>query len=93
MVVPKRAALLLDRLMVALHHALEKEHSGSARLSEFYNNKNGNNDNMKNIATGTNDRNKDDNDDNVEDTKGACISKFSFYFNSKLLSFYTYLFP
>ncbi|XP_061396148.1 uncharacterized protein LOC133331792 [Musca vetustissima] len=37
MVVPKRAALLLDRLMVALHHALEKEHSGSSRLSDFYN--------------------------------------------------------
>ncbi|XP_075149607.1 allatostatin double C [Haematobia irritans] len=37
MVVPKRAALLLDRLMVALHHALEKERTGSARLSDFYN--------------------------------------------------------
>lgn len=40
MVVPKRAALLLDRLMVALHHALEKEHSGSTRLSDFYNKNN-----------------------------------------------------
>ncbi|XP_067626294.1 uncharacterized protein AstCC isoform X2 [Eurosta solidaginis] len=33
MVVPKRAALLLDRLMVALHHALEQERS---KLSDFY---------------------------------------------------------
>ncbi|XP_017473349.1 PREDICTED: uncharacterized protein LOC108364262 isoform X1 [Rhagoletis zephyria] len=33
MVVPKRAALLLDRLMVALHHALEQERG---KLSDFY---------------------------------------------------------
>lgn len=33
MVVPKRAALLLDRLMVALHHALEKERR---KISDFY---------------------------------------------------------
>ncbi|XP_054744571.1 uncharacterized protein LOC129248993 [Anastrepha obliqua] len=33
MVVPKRAALLLDRLMVALHHALEQERS---KISDFY---------------------------------------------------------
>ncbi|XP_046866607.1 probable basic-leucine zipper transcription factor L [Drosophila willistoni] len=39
MVVPKRAALLLDRLMVALHHALEHEHNGH-RIGEFYANKN-----------------------------------------------------
>ncbi|XP_068150559.1 uncharacterized protein AstCC [Drosophila tropicalis] len=39
MVVPKRAALLLDRLMVALHHALEHEHNGH-RIGEFYGNKN-----------------------------------------------------
>ncbi|KAH8263477.1 hypothetical protein KR044_009339, partial [Drosophila immigrans] len=39
MVVPKRAALLLDRLMVALHHALENEREGH-RIGEFYANKN-----------------------------------------------------
>ncbi|KAI8126678.1 hypothetical protein CVS40_3362 [Lucilia cuprina] len=73
MVVPKRAALLLDRLMVALHHALEKEHSGSTRLSEFYNNKNNNNNNNKNIAFGVNDRIKDeeDKDDNIQDNKDS----------------------
>ncbi|XP_065357191.1 CAR1 transcription factor [Calliphora vicina] len=73
MVVPKRAALLLDRLMVALHHALEKEHSGSARLSEFYNNKNNNNNNNnKNIPTGVNERNKgNDKDDSMQDNKDS----------------------
>ncbi|XP_070133473.1 uncharacterized protein AstCC isoform X4 [Drosophila bipectinata] len=35
MVVPKRAALLLDRLMVALHHALEQERAGH-RIGDFY---------------------------------------------------------
>ncbi|KAM7351436.1 allatostatin double C isoform 2-T7 [Cochliomyia hominivorax] len=65
MVVPKRAALLLDRLMVALHHALEKEHSGSARLREFYNNTNRNY-----MGTGVTDRNKnEDNDISVEDSR------------------------
>ncbi|EDW11039.2 uncharacterized protein Dmoj_GI16607 [Drosophila mojavensis] len=39
MIVPKRAALLLDRLMVALHHALENEREGH-RIGEFYANKN-----------------------------------------------------
>lgn len=39
MVVPKRAALLLDRLMVALHHALENEREGH-RIGDFYGNKN-----------------------------------------------------
>lgn len=39
MVVPKRAALLLDRLMVALHHALENEREGH-RIGDFYANKN-----------------------------------------------------
>lgn len=38
MVVPKRAALLLDRLMVALHHALEQERGGH-RIGEFYSDK------------------------------------------------------
>ncbi|KAH8334132.1 uncharacterized protein AstCC isoform X1 [Drosophila kikkawai] len=38
MVVPKRAALLLDRLMVALHHALEHERGGH-RIGEFYSDK------------------------------------------------------
>ncbi|XP_036329654.1 uncharacterized protein LOC118741788 isoform X2 [Rhagoletis pomonella] len=33
MVVPKRAALLIDRLMVVLHHALEQERG---KLSDFY---------------------------------------------------------
>ncbi|XP_055920239.1 uncharacterized protein LOC129951905 isoform X2 [Eupeodes corollae] len=36
MIVPKRAALLLDRLMVALHHALEDERNGNRRLSDIY---------------------------------------------------------
>ncbi|XP_017076600.2 uncharacterized protein LOC108111587 [Drosophila eugracilis] len=35
MVVPKRAALLLDRLMVALHHALEQERS-EQRIGDFF---------------------------------------------------------
>ncbi|XP_016931590.3 uncharacterized protein AstCC isoform X2 [Drosophila suzukii] len=39
MVVPKRAALLLDRLMVALHHALEQERS-EQRIGEFFGDKN-----------------------------------------------------
>lgn len=39
MVVPKRAALLLDRLMVALHHALENEREGH-RIGDYYANKN-----------------------------------------------------
>ncbi|XP_030383914.1 uncharacterized protein LOC115631333 [Scaptodrosophila lebanonensis] len=39
MIVPKRAALLLDRLMVALHHALENER-GAHRISDYYTNKN-----------------------------------------------------
>ncbi|XP_017151245.1 uncharacterized protein LOC108161485 isoform X1 [Drosophila miranda] len=39
MVVPKRAALLLDRLMVALHHALEQERVGH-RIGDFYADKN-----------------------------------------------------
>ncbi|XP_016963005.1 uncharacterized protein LOC108033250 isoform X2 [Drosophila biarmipes] len=39
MVVPKRAALLLDRLMVALHHALEQER-GEQRIGEFFGDKN-----------------------------------------------------
>lgn len=73
MVVPKRAALLLDRLMVALHHALERDHSGSTRLSEFYNNKNNvNNNNNKKIPNEINDQNNgdDDSNDNNQDTKG-----------------------
>ncbi|XP_055596714.1 uncharacterized protein LOC129746841 isoform X3 [Uranotaenia lowii] len=39
MVVPKRAAMLLDRLMVALHHALEKgegEDGGSRPINKVY---------------------------------------------------------
>ncbi|KAI8043190.1 uncharacterized protein LOC128261585 isoform X2 [Drosophila gunungcola] len=39
MVVPKRAALLLDRLMVALHHALEQERS-EQRIGDFFGDKN-----------------------------------------------------
>jgi len=39
MVVPKRAALLLDRLMVALHHALEQERS-EQRIGEFFGDRN-----------------------------------------------------
>lgn len=60
--------------MVALHHALEKENSGSARLSDFYNNKNNYNDNNKNdIAKEDGIRVRDDDDDNAEipqDVKG-----------------------
>uniref|UniRef100_A0A182FMZ2 Allatostatin CC n=1 Tax=Anopheles albimanus TaxID=7167 RepID=A0A182FMZ2_ANOAL len=39
MVVPKRAAMLLDRLMVALHHALEKgdgEDGGARPINKVY---------------------------------------------------------
>lgn len=37
MIVPKRAALLLDRLMVALHHALEDgDQEGVRRISDMY---------------------------------------------------------
>lgn len=36
MVVPKRAALLLDRIMVALHHALEDDEKGSKRINDVY---------------------------------------------------------
>ncbi|XP_040170312.1 uncharacterized protein LOC120904416 isoform X2 [Anopheles arabiensis] len=39
MVVPKRAAMLLDRLMVALHHALEKgdgEDGGGRPINKVY---------------------------------------------------------
>ncbi|XP_055858471.1 uncharacterized protein LOC129920942 isoform X2 [Episyrphus balteatus] len=36
LIVPKRAALLLDRLMVALHHALEEERNVNRRISEIY---------------------------------------------------------
>lgn len=37
MIVPKRAALLLDRLMVALHHALEDgDQEGVQRISDMY---------------------------------------------------------
>lgn len=37
MVVPKRAAMLLDRIMVALHHALEDgDKEGVQRISELY---------------------------------------------------------
>lgn len=37
MVVPKRAAMLLDRIMVALHHALEDDDKeGVQRISELY---------------------------------------------------------
>lgn len=36
MVVPKRAAMLLDRLMVALHHALEdNDMEGMQRISDI----------------------------------------------------------
>jgi hypothetical protein len=34
--VPKRAALLLDRLMVALHHALEDDDNGGRKLNQVY---------------------------------------------------------
>ncbi|KAH8413020.1 hypothetical protein KR009_007444 [Drosophila setifemur] len=43
MVVPKRAALLLDRLMVALHHALEQERTGQ-RIGDLFAEKNNFND-------------------------------------------------
>lgn len=67
MVVPKRAALLLDRLMVALHHALEKEHNGRQTLHEFYNNKNNN----KNMQTANIEGHKEFNkSDNNQDHKG-----------------------
>lgn len=37
MVVPKRAALLLDRIMVALHHALEDNDSeGIQRIANLH---------------------------------------------------------
>lgn len=39
MVVPKRAAMLLDRLMVALHHALERgegEDGGGRPINKVY---------------------------------------------------------
>lgn len=37
MIVPKRAALLLDRLMVALHHALEDgDQEGVQRIGDYY---------------------------------------------------------
>lgn len=38
MIVPKRAALLLDRIMVALHHALEDDEKGAKRIDEVYRN-------------------------------------------------------
>lgn len=37
MVVPKRAAMLLDRIIVALHHALEDgDKEGVRKISELY---------------------------------------------------------
>lgn len=37
MIVPKRAAILLDRIMVALHHALEDgDQEGVRRINELY---------------------------------------------------------
>lgn len=37
MVVPKRAAMLLDRIMVALHHALEDgDKEGVQRINDVY---------------------------------------------------------
>lgn len=37
MVVPKRAAMLLDRIMVALHHALEDgDKEGVKKISDLY---------------------------------------------------------
>ena len=36
MVVPKRAAILLDRLMVALHHALEDENNDLRSIRKVY---------------------------------------------------------
>lgn len=35
MVVPKRAAVLLDRLMVALHHALEDEDDKPKKINQI----------------------------------------------------------
>lgn len=40
LVVPKRAAILLDRLMVALHHALEDEKNGSRKIADVYGRRN-----------------------------------------------------
>ncbi|XP_073824869.1 allatostatin double C isoform X4 [Musca autumnalis] len=74
MVVPKRAALLLDRLMVALHHALEKEHSGNTRLSDFYSKHN----NGKNPATMDKEKTTD-NDDAVHDASEKDIPYFTMY--------------
>ncbi|KAH8276391.1 hypothetical protein KR018_000280 [Drosophila ironensis] len=51
MVVPKRAALLLDRLMVALHHALEHERAGH-RIGDFYADKNNLNDKLNEYQNG-----------------------------------------
>lgn len=36
MIVPKRAAMLLDRIMVALHHALEDDEKGSKKITDIY---------------------------------------------------------
>lgn len=37
MVVPKRAAMLLDRIMVALHHALEdNDREGIQRIADIH---------------------------------------------------------
>lgn len=37
MIVPKRAAILLDRIMVALHHALEDgDQEGVRRINDLY---------------------------------------------------------
>ena len=42
MIVPKRAAILLDRIMVALHHALEDgDQEGVRRINELYKNTKG----------------------------------------------------
>ncbi|XP_011178320.1 uncharacterized protein LOC105209575 isoform X2 [Zeugodacus cucurbitae] len=63
MVVPKRAALLLDRLMVALHHALEQERR---KISDFYadhNNKYAKNANIR-------EDNDHSNDDDYEQING-----------------------
>uniref|UniRef100_A0A1I8MFD5 Uncharacterized protein n=1 Tax=Musca domestica TaxID=7370 RepID=A0A1I8MFD5_MUSDO len=73
MVVPKRAALLLDRLMVALHHALEKEHSGSSRLTDFYNKYN----NDKNTPTADDDKSAVD--DDVHDASDKDVPYFTMY--------------
>lgn len=50
MVVPKRAALLLDRLMVALHHALE-ERNGHRRISDLYSTNKNNQDGGEKVPT------------------------------------------